>query len=139
MFTLHCTQKLRDRIKAAFASPEPSDTLQGNWYATAIFWKPQVALLVSEGTQQATGRAAVVGFFAAIRTKPKPIPVRLSAPVVQVLAQGDYVVVVTVSTLPDPRTPGKPYTTSWFDMWRFVDGKADEHWDSATLMPPPPR
>jgi predicted SnoaL-like aldol condensation-catalyzing enzyme len=23
------------------------------------------------------------------------------------------------------------YTTSWFDMWRFVDGKADEHWDGA--------
>jgi hypothetical protein len=22
----------------------------------------------------------------------------------------------------------------WFDMWRFVDGKADEHWDGATLM-----
>jgi len=23
------------------------------------------------------------------------------------------------------------YTTTWFDMWRFVDGKADEHWDPA--------
>jgi len=20
--------------------------------------------------------------------------------------------------------------TIWFDMWRFVDGKADEHWDT---------
>lgn len=50
MFTLHCTQKLRDRIKADFVSPSLSDTLLGNWYATAIFWKPQVALLVSERT-----------------------------------------------------------------------------------------
>ena len=25
----------------------------------------------------------------------------------------------------------------WFDMWRFVDGKADEHWDPATLGPMP--
>lgn len=50
MFTLHCTQKLRDRIKVDLAPPEPSDTLLGNWYATALFWKPQVALLVSEST-----------------------------------------------------------------------------------------
>ncbi len=33
----------------------------------------------------------------------------------------------------DPKNPGKTYTTTWFDMWRFVDGKADEHWDGATL------
>jgi hypothetical protein len=42
--------KLRDRIKADLAPPEPSDTLLGNWYATVLFWKPQVALLVSENT-----------------------------------------------------------------------------------------
>jgi len=24
------------------------------------------------------------------------------------------------------------YTSTWFDMWRFVDSKADEHWDPAT-------
>ena len=28
---------------------------------------------------------------------------------------------------------GKTYTTTWFDMWRFVDGKADEHWDFGTV------
>ncbi|MDE1918451.1 MAG: hypothetical protein KGJ57_21595 [Sphingomonadales bacterium] len=50
MFTLHCTQKLRDRIKADLALPSPCDTMLGNWYATALFWKPQVALLVSERT-----------------------------------------------------------------------------------------
>jgi len=26
------------------------------------------------------------------------------------------------------------YTTTWFDMWRFKDGKADEHWDPATRV-----
>jgi hypothetical protein len=31
--------------------------------------------------------------------------------------------------------PTKSYTTTWFDTWRFVDGKADEHWDPATLPP----
>jgi predicted SnoaL-like aldol condensation-catalyzing enzyme len=42
-------------------------------------------------------------------------------------------------TYDDPRTPGKKYSTTWFDTWRFVDGKADEHWDSATIAPPAPR
>jgi hypothetical protein len=51
MYTLHCTKKLLDRIKISFASflPAPT-TLLGNWYATAVFWKPQVALLVDERT-----------------------------------------------------------------------------------------
>jgi hypothetical protein len=32
----------------------------------------------------------------------------------------------------DPTDVTKSYTTTAFDMWRFVDGKADEHWDGAT-------
>jgi hypothetical protein len=49
MYTLHCTKKLLDRIKqpAAPAAPEP-DTELGNWYANALFWKPQVVLAVNE-------------------------------------------------------------------------------------------
>jgi predicted SnoaL-like aldol condensation-catalyzing enzyme len=35
----------------------------------------------------------------------------------------------------DPRNPGEKYYTTWFDTWRFVDGKADEHWDPATINP----
>ncbi len=57
----------------------------------------------------------------------------MKTPVVAVVAEGDLVIVVTARTLPDPREPGKTYTTSWFDMWRIKDGKADEHWDAATL------
>jgi len=45
--------------------------------------------------------------------------------------------VLTPRTLKDPRDPDKTYTTSWFDTWRFVDGKADEHWDPAAIMMPP--
>jgi predicted SnoaL-like aldol condensation-catalyzing enzyme len=33
----------------------------------------------------------------------------------------------------DTKDPSKRYTTTWFDMWRFVGGKADEHWDPAAL------
>jgi hypothetical protein len=51
MYTLHCTKKLLDRCKSAVAaSSSPATTLLGNWCATALFWKPQVALLVNERT-----------------------------------------------------------------------------------------
>ena len=50
MFHLHCTKKLLDRIKPEIVEPGPSDTALGSWYATALHWKPQVALLVSERT-----------------------------------------------------------------------------------------
>ncbi len=51
MYSLHCTKKLLDRIKPSIASSLllPT-TVLGNWYATALFWKPQLALLVNEQT-----------------------------------------------------------------------------------------
>lgn len=82
-----------------------------------------------------SGRAGVVTFFKDIvGVKPKPIPAKLSTPVVQVIAQGDYVIVSLVSTLPHPKEAGKTYTTTWFDMFRIKDGKADEHWDSSPIF-----
>ena len=62
----------------------------------------------------------------------------LTTPIVAVMAEGDYVTVLTPRKYPDPRTKGKEYFTSWFDTWRFVDGKADEHWDPATISAPAP-
>lgn len=49
-FTIHATKKLLDRVKQPVGpAVEPTSAL-GNWYATALFWKPQVALLVNEAT-----------------------------------------------------------------------------------------
>jgi len=70
-------------------------------------------------------------------TKPKPGSDKLKAQIVAVTAEGDHVIVSTVQSIPDPRSPGKTYTTTHFDMWRIQDGKADEHWDEAQLGPPP--
>ncbi len=50
MFNLHCTKKLLDRIKPELGTPGAGTTRLGNWYATALFWKPQMALLVNERT-----------------------------------------------------------------------------------------
>jgi predicted SnoaL-like aldol condensation-catalyzing enzyme len=79
-----------------------------------------------------SGRAAVIDFFTQVlKVKPQPLPRRLSHPITAVVAEGDYVVVVAPRELKDPDDPTKTYTIAWFDMWRFVDGKADEHWDCA--------
>ncbi|MES2464629.1 MAG: nuclear transport factor 2 family protein [Armatimonadota bacterium] len=86
----------------------------------------------------ASGLEPVMKFFGS-RT-PQPIPKRgeWKTRVVSVLAEGDLVMVATVRELPHPTQAGKTYTTTWFDMWRIKDGKADEHWDGATLPAPPP-
>jgi len=83
----------------------------------------------------ASGRDNVVKYFMATR-KPTPIPEHMKTKIVAVVAEGDLVIVVTPHEFPDPRDPSKKYTTSWFDMWRFKNGKADEHWDGALIAPP---
>jgi predicted SnoaL-like aldol condensation-catalyzing enzyme len=102
----------------------------------------------------ASGLKGVVYFFTQVRKQPRNENCGpLKAPVVAVIADGDYVTVMTPRVcvnLPGPNciSPNaleaigfmapkegdkKPvYYTTWFDTWRFVDGKADEHWDGAT-------
>ena len=80
----------------------------------------------------ASGRDGVVYFFTQVlKVKPSPVPEKMKTAIVAVLAQGDLVTVVYPKVMKDPKDPSKTYTTTWFDMWRFVDGKADEHWDPA--------
>ena len=50
MFNLHCTKKLLDRIKPEVQPPRHGSNRLGSWYATALFWKPQMALAVNERT-----------------------------------------------------------------------------------------
>ena len=85
----------------------------------------------------ASGRDPVVKFFLSFR-KPTPCPDKMKTPIVAVVAEGDLVMVATPREYTDPRDASKKYTTTWFDMWRFKGGKADEHWDGANITPPPP-
>ena len=88
---------------------------------------------IQHNPQAASGRAGVITFFTQVlKVQPRPIPDRLTTKIAAVVAEGDYVMVATPRTLKDPKDPSRTYTTTWFDMWRFVDGKADEHWDGAT-------
>lgn len=82
------------------------------------------------------GREAVVKFFTEIlKVKPTPIPEKMKSQVVSVVAEGDLVTVAFVREHKHPKDATKTYTTTWFDQWRIVNGKADEHWDGALLMP----
>jgi hypothetical protein len=50
-YFIHGTKKLLDRVKpVSLVVPPTSPSTLGNWYCTAIFWKPQVALFVCERT-----------------------------------------------------------------------------------------
>ena len=110
------------------------DLLEANHWADAP--KYLTKEYIQHNPQVASGLDPVMKFFGS--QTPAPIPDRKSwkTKVVSVTAEGDLVVVAKAIEHPDPRTPGKTYTTTWFDMWRIKDGKANEHWDNATLSAP---
>src|SRR5436309_15200758 len=92
---------------------------------------------IQHNPNAASGRAGVVKYFTEVRkVKPVPLPEKLKTKVVSVVAEGDLVVVAYVRELKDAKDSSTSYTTTWFDMWRFQDGKADEHWDPATRIEP---
>jgi predicted SnoaL-like aldol condensation-catalyzing enzyme len=78
----------------------------------------------------ATGRDAFVTFFSAIK-KPKPIEDKVTSPLVNIVAEGDIVLLTFVREYKDPKDASKTYTTTWFDMFRIESGKIAEHWDPA--------
>ena len=91
---------------------------------------------IQHNPNAASGRAGVVRFFTEVRkVKPTPLLEKMRTKIVSVAAEGDLVVVAYEHDVQDAKDPSKSYTTTWFDMWRFKDGKADEHWDPATRMP----
>jgi len=129
--------------EALFTSPDPK--LNANKQATyhivrelleAGHWEMAGKWLTDRYIQHnpnaQSGLKGVVDYFTKVRKiEPKPIPDKIRTPVVSVVAEGDLVIVAYRHENKDPKDPTKTYTTTWFDMWRFVNGKADEHWDPA--------
>ena len=111
------------------------ELLQCNQWDRAGEWLTQ--RYIQHNPNAKNGLEGVVNFFTQVlKVKAKEDCGPLTAPIIAVMADGDYVTVMSARTLPDPRKQGENYTTSWFDTWRFVDGKADEHWDPAEIMMP---
>lgn len=77
----------------------------------------------------ATGRDAMVAYMK--KTRPvRPIDPTITFPVISIMAEGDLVMVATVSYTPDPEKPGTKYAGTHFDLFRVENGKIAEHWDS---------
>jgi predicted SnoaL-like aldol condensation-catalyzing enzyme len=110
------------------------DLLEAGHWSEASKWLTEKYIQHNPNVQ--SGLQPVLKFFANRPQGPIPGPKEWKTKVVAVVAEGDYVTVAVRRELPDPRNPGQTYTTTWFDMWRFVDGKADEHWDYGTIAPP---
>ena len=66
---------------------------------------------------------------------PQAIPDTL-ADLVSIQAEGDIVTLSFVREYDELGSPGKKYTTTWFDMFRIQNGKIAEHWDPATKPVP---
>ncbi len=90
------------------------------------------ARYIQHNPNAASGRQGVIDYFTKVlNKKPSPVPEKMSTKIVSVVAEGDIVTVAYPREVKDAKDPTKTYTTTWFDSWRFKDGKADEHWDSA--------
>ena len=135
--------------ESLFTSPDPKlnankqvvlhimrDLLEAGHWSDAP--KSLSARYIQHNPNVASGLDPVMKFFSGRPQSPIPARNAWRTKVVSVTADGDLVVVAIVRELADPRKQGSTYTTTWFDMWRIQDGKADEHWDYGTISAAPP-
>jgi predicted SnoaL-like aldol condensation-catalyzing enzyme len=82
----------------------------------------------------ATGRDAMVKYMKESRPV-KPIEPKITFPVIAIVAEGDLVMIATVSKEDDPTKKGEKYLGTHFDLFRVENGKIAEHWDSVPKNP----
>jgi predicted SnoaL-like aldol condensation-catalyzing enzyme len=127
--------------EAFLASPDPR--LAANKRLVYDFWrevfegahmefadKYMAESYIQHNPNVPTGRAAFVEFFTRVK-KPAPIEPRIKAPLVAIVAEGDYVVLSFAREGTDPKDATRKFSTTWFDMFRLENGKIAEHWDPA--------
>ncbi len=101
--------------------------LAGEWLTDAY---------IQHNPNAASGLAGVIYYFTEVMNRPRVDNCgELTTEVVSVTAEDDLVTVMMPRRYPHPTKEGEFYYTTWFDTWRFVDGKADEHWDPAMINP----
>jgi len=87
------------------------------------------ASYIQHNPNVASGRDALIAYMKSTRPV-RPIEPNITFPVVSILAEGDMVMVATVTYSPDPAAPEKKYAGTHFDLYRIEHGKIAEHWDS---------
>jgi predicted SnoaL-like aldol condensation-catalyzing enzyme len=111
------------------------ELLQCNQWDRADEWLTE--RYIQHNPNAESGRDGVVYYFTEVLSRERVDNCgELTTEVVAVMAEGDLVTVIMPREYPDPRNPDETYFTTWFDTWRFVDGKADEHWDPALIAAP---
>lgn len=88
---------------------------------------------INHNPNEESGLQGTIDYLnAAIPGDPRPLPDTLPN-LVTIFAEGDMVVLAFAREIPHPDNPEETYTSTWFDMFRVVDGKIVEHWDPATI------
>jgi predicted SnoaL-like aldol condensation-catalyzing enzyme len=126
--------------KALLASPDPklaaNKRLVFDMYRTIVnagradlaekFFTPGY---IQHNPNVESGRDALVTYIK--KTRPaRPIPDEIGFPVISLVAEGDMVLVASVSYQDDPEKPGQRYAGTHFDLYRIENGKVAEHWDN---------
>ena len=93
---------------------------------------------IQHNPNAASGLEGVIYYFTQVARRPVDEECdEFTQEIVAVIAEDDYVTVLWPRRYENPNKPGEMYSTTWFDTWRFVDGKADEHWDPAPIAAMP--
>ena len=72
------------------------------------------------------GLAGVQDYIRSTRPE-REIQDKLDLPLIQLIAEGDYV--MTSFVRPEQDAAGETYYSTWFDLYRIENGKVAEHWD----------
>jgi predicted SnoaL-like aldol condensation-catalyzing enzyme len=86
-------------------------------------------IYIQHNPNAASGREGAKDYFAT--QEDQPIDVAVRSPLVAMVAEGDLVVQVLKTEMPNPYRDGETYTSTWFDMFRIENGHIVEHWDAA--------
>ena len=79
-----------------------------------------------------SGRDALADFLRGSRPA-RPVEPTIKLPLLNIIAEGDYVLVV--NQRPEKDAEGNTYVTTWFDLYRVDGGRIAEHWDPALKNP----
>ncbi|MBT2186834.1 nuclear transport factor 2 family protein [Sphingobium nicotianae] len=97
----------------------------GHAEMVAQFFTPEY---LQHNPNVASGRDALAAFLRGSRPT-RPITPTITLPILNIIAERDYVVVVSERPMKDDK--GAAYLTTWFDFYRIEDGLIAEHWDPA--------
>jgi predicted SnoaL-like aldol condensation-catalyzing enzyme len=81
---------------------------------------------IQHNPMAAQGLAGVQDYIRNTRPE-REIEDKLELPMINIMAEGDYVTIAFVRTETD--SAGETYYSTWFDMFRIQDGKIAEHYD----------